>query len=89
MNDGGCTCRTWSLSDVDIEHETGLISEEIRAREMYYKVVANWNEYVRRTTSEEVVSYPDFCRYLLDIYTQLSARESKGVSHARGGDQSV
>jgi Fe-S-cluster containining protein len=78
MNDGGCTCRTWSLSDVDIDCETTLVGEELRTREMDYKVVANWNAYVSRAADEEVFTYPDFCRYLLDIYTQLAAQEAKG-----------
>jgi Fe-S-cluster containining protein len=74
VNDGGCTCRKWLLSEVDIEEETAVVMAEKHAREAYYKVVANWNEYVRRATGDEGFSYPDFCRYLLDIYTTFDNR---------------
>ena len=73
MNDGGCTCRSWSLSDVDIEEETVVVSREMRAKATYHKVIAHWNEYVDRVAGEEIFSFADFCRYLLDVYTQLSA----------------
>ncbi len=78
QNDGGCTCRKWSLSDVDIVQESVLLSNEMQDREMYYKVVANWNEYILRAVRGEIFSSKDFCRYLMDIYTQLSVKEPKG-----------
>src|SRR5215203_5179051 len=65
MNDGGCTCRKWSLSEMDIGEETAVVMAEKHAREVYYEVVANWNEYVRQATRDESFSYRDFCRYLL------------------------
>lgn len=91
MNDGGCNCHTWSLSEVDIEQETALVMKELRAKEVYYRVVFNWNDYVGYAAGEEGFSYPDFCRYLLDIYTPPSSNGngSKEVSHAKREHESV
>jgi Fe-S-cluster containining protein len=74
MNDGGCSCRTWSLADVDVDHETELLAEEQRERIIYQKVIASWNEYVSGT-GDVNLSYRDFCRYLLDIYTSINEQE--------------
>ncbi len=57
MNDGGCTCRKCTLSEEDIEEERAVVMAERLVREAYYKVVANWNEYVRRAMSGESFSY--------------------------------
>jgi hypothetical protein len=63
---------------MDIEHELASAAEDAHVRETYYKVVANWNEYVARAAGEERFCYEDYCRYLLDIYTELSSHEARG-----------
>ena len=71
-NDGGCRCRTWSLSEVDVHRESQLLAREQKAQETYCRVIANWNEFAVRYPSDSALDYRDFCRFLLDIYTQLS-----------------
>lgn len=67
----GCTCRSWSLEDVDAEAERALLQDDARARDVYAGLVRNWNAYVEATEIEGL-SYPDYCRFLLDQY--VSAR---------------
>lgn len=64
----GCTCRTWSLDDIDPEADRALLQIESRAREAYAGTVRNWNAYVAAAETESF-AYPDFCRFLLDQYT--------------------
>jgi Fe-S-cluster containining protein len=63
----GCTCRTWSLDDIDPEGDRALLQTESRARVEYAGFVRNWNAYVDAAGTEQF-SYPDFCRFLLDQY---------------------
>jgi len=63
----GCTCRTWSLEDIDAEADRALLQDDACARDVYAGFVGNWNAYVAATEIESF-SYPDFCRFLLDQY---------------------
>jgi hypothetical protein len=63
----GCTCRTWSLADVDAESDRALLLAESRSRDEYAGFVRNWNAYVDAAGTESF-TYPDFCRFLLDQY---------------------
>jgi Fe-S-cluster containining protein len=63
----GCTCRAWSLDDVDPEAERASLLAESRARDEYAGFVRNWNAYVAAAGTERF-AYPDFCRFLLDQY---------------------
>jgi hypothetical protein len=75
---GACTCRAWSLADVDPEHECELIARDTAAKVFYFKAIAEWNSFVERAAEEPGFSYPDFCRYLLDLYAQRAARLNGG-----------
>jgi Fe-S-cluster containining protein len=79
LNDGGCACRTWTLADLDVEGDAALLLEAARHREVYANVVANWNAYVAQVAEDQVLSYQDFCRYVLDTYTQLSLQTPGGA----------
>jgi Fe-S-cluster containining protein len=63
----GCTCRTWTLEDIDPEADRALLQAESRARAEYAGFVGNWNAYVAAAGTERF-DYPDFCRFLLDQY---------------------
>lgn len=67
----GCTCRTWSLDDVDAKAERALLVADSQARTAYAGVVHDWNAYVAATAGDDRFTYPDFCRFLLDRYAAL------------------
>jgi Fe-S-cluster containining protein len=67
-NDGGCTCRRWALTDIDIDEERNGLVAEARDRRHYMEVVHDWNAFVQSAPKGETYEYPDFCRYLLDAY---------------------
>ena len=68
--DHGCTCRAWSLSDVDIGDEVALVQERQADAEEYCGVVARWNEEVRRGDANH--DFVEYCSYLLDTYDGLA-----------------
>jgi Fe-S-cluster containining protein len=67
VSSAGCTCRTWSLDDIDPDADRALLLADSRARAEYAGFVHNWNAYVAAVETEGF-SYPDFCRFLLDQY---------------------
>ena len=70
-NDGGCTCRTWTLADVDLVEETQRV--EVRQAEAveYHRVVAAWNAHVAAEAPPEGFEFPIYCDYVLDAYDAL------------------
>jgi Fe-S-cluster containining protein len=64
----GCTCRDWSLDDIDVESDRALLLAESHARAEYAGLVRNWNAHVAAATVSEPFAYQDFCRFLLDQY---------------------
>ncbi|MHB8146766.1 MAG: YkgJ family cysteine cluster protein [Vulcanimicrobiaceae bacterium] len=63
----GCTC-DWSGAVGDSQ-DTALLRAEEQARRRYAAVVTAWNDYVARLAEPAGITYPDFCRYLLDTYS--------------------
>lgn len=72
-NDGGCTCREWSIADIDDDRERRLLVNEQDERDTYCRVIANWNAFAVGHSADSPLDYRDFCRFLLDIYTELSS----------------
>jgi hypothetical protein len=67
--DTGCTCRAWSLSDVDIGVEVALVDQRQADAEEYCAVVERWNEGV--DGSDTGHDFVEYCAYLLDVYDGL------------------
>lgn len=63
----GCTC-DWSRITPDAADEQLLRGEE-QARGRYASFVATWNDYVANRNQTAELTYPDFCRFLLDTYS--------------------
>jgi len=84
-NDGGCTCRRWTLADVDIDEERNALLAEAREREEYTNVVRDWNGFVQTAPQGETFDYADFCRYLLDAYTQRAGSAAVEPVFSRAG----
>ncbi|MBX6772540.1 MAG: hypothetical protein IRY83_12495 [Chloroflexi bacterium] len=76
----GCTCRAWTLADVDIAHERALAARCQAEAEEYVAVVEAWN---RRVAAGAVGPHPDFpayCDYLMRTYDALAAGDEGGCA---------
>jgi Fe-S-cluster containining protein len=71
QQDGGCTCRTWSLPDVDIADEQALIAAREAEFSEYCAVVARWNAQVNAAPAP--FDFMDYCDFLLAAYDALAA----------------
>ena len=60
-----CTCRRWSLLDLDTERDRALVDQLLAEAAEYAEIVAAWN-----TGVDGPRSYVDYCRYLLDAYRE-------------------
>jgi len=62
----GCSCRTWSHGDVDIEAESTIARWREAELSDYCSVVARWNDLVlARQAGDDEFDLDDFCAYLL------------------------
>jgi hypothetical protein len=71
----GCTCREWSLMDVDLATEAALIGERQRDAEEYCAVVAAWNARVLAAPADARFDFREWCDYLLAAYDDIAARQ--------------
>lgn len=72
-NDGGCTCRTWDLADVDLTEESAkVVARQEEAVEFHY-IVSLWNSQIESLPADTAVQFVDFCEFILDAYDSLSA----------------
>jgi len=63
----GCVC-DWSGVGVDAAYDAELLRAEIRAREHYAGLVAQWNDYAATLERTSDITHRDFCRFLLEMY---------------------
>lgn len=61
-----CSCRRWSLVDVDSEKEESLLNEVLEETKEYAELVAAWNESLVLTPYDR--TFQDFCSFVLDAY---------------------
>jgi Fe-S-cluster containining protein len=66
--DSGCTCRRWTLGEVDVAEERELVLARQAAAEEYCGVVARWNARVAEAGPEARFDFLDYCRFLLEAY---------------------
>jgi Fe-S-cluster containining protein len=64
----GCTCRAWSLDDLDVDAERALLLVEREAGRNYGLLVAGWNAFVASRPLAEPYAYADFCRFIMAQY---------------------
>ncbi len=73
VQDGAdCTCRDWSLTDVDIEEERTLIAERQADSEEYCAIVARWNAQVSAAPPDVAFDFPTYCDHILAVYDALA-----------------
>jgi Fe-S-cluster containining protein len=61
---GHCTCRRWSLLDLDAGRELALIEQLLAEAAAYGEMVAAWNEQLHDLA--ETRPFRDFCAYILE-----------------------
>jgi Fe-S-cluster containining protein len=64
----GCSCRAWSLADIDTSTERPLLEQRLAESEAYCAAVARWNVEVAALPEEEARHFPEYCEYLLEVY---------------------
>ena len=74
--DTGCTCRFWSLTDVDIPEERRRIGVRQEDGEVYCAVVARWNASVAEAPAGASFSFVDYCTFVLEAYDGLAGGQS-------------
>ncbi len=72
-----CSCRTWTLTDVDLAEETTVVTERQADSEEYCRVVADWNEYMAAQPEGTTTTFADYCAYVLERYDELAADASQ------------
>lgn len=77
--DAGCTCRTWTLADVDIAAEVAAVERREAAGEEFCAIVERWNARVASAPASEAFTFPDYCTYLLEAYDRLATDDPKAT----------
>lgn len=72
-NDAGCTCRAWTLADVDLSEEADILAARQSEACEYHAVVARWNERVASALAGESFDFLAYCAFLLETYAELDA----------------
>lgn len=63
----GCTCRTWSLADLDRPAVATLLEQEAAERDLDRQLIQAWNGQVA-AAAPATSSIAVFCRYLMRAY---------------------
>lgn len=88
-NDGTCTCRFWTLADVDLAEETARVEQRQAEAIEYHAIVARWNARVEGGLEGDRPNFFTFCQFLLDAYEhrESGAGDSAGVAAPSGGSR--
>ena len=70
VESAACTCRRWSLVDLDGAPDVALVEHVLAEAAEYSEVVARWNAAVDAGGREQ--TFQEYCAYLLDTYAQLN-----------------
>jgi Fe-S-cluster containining protein len=77
-NDLGCTCRTWTMVDVEVdEARAAVLRREAEAAE-YRSLVAEWNRRIALGRPGQETDFFAYCDFLIDAYDALAVREGAG-----------
>ncbi len=66
VESGACTCRRWTLADVEQEQEESLLAQMLDEATEYSDVVAGWNAQLE--AGKPARTFTDFCKYILGEY---------------------
>lgn len=70
VESSACTCRRWSLLDLDEARDRAQIRQMLAEAEEYSQIVADWNE--RLSPGGPARTYPEFCAFVLALYDRLA-----------------
>lgn len=73
--EAGCTCRQWSLADVDVVEETARVEAREAEAAEYTEIVARWNAQVLAESTDEGHDFQEYCRFLLAAYDVMETVE--------------
>lgn len=77
-----CTCRDWSLADVDMEEEARELDSRQAGFEEYSEVVAHWNRTVADAQEGTVFTFLQFCDFLLAEYDRIDEEQARSATAA-------
>jgi len=69
--DHGCTCREWTLTDVDLSEEMDILDERQAGAEAYCQLVASWNARILSSPDDVDHDFTSFCAYLMAAYDEI------------------
>jgi hypothetical protein len=75
--DSGCTCREWTLADVNIAEEAALVEARQADAEEYCAMVACWNARVVSAPADSSFDFFAYCAFLLEEYDELAIRTAE------------
>ncbi len=67
--DALCSCRTWTIANLDRGRARALLGRWNHEQERYHQLVRDWNAQVQ-AQGKGRFTFSDFCRYVLDAYKQ-------------------
>ena len=73
VDESRCSCRRWSLVDLDADSEMELIEQLMDEKAKYSEIVVAWNQQLRGIAGAQ--AFRDFCAYVL----QECSRRDGGV----------
>lgn len=68
VESSACSCRRWSVLDVDEGRERALIGQMFSEAVEYVEMVADWNGMVAANGRER--AYSEFCEWVLEAYNR-------------------
>lgn len=68
-----CTCREWSLADLDVAREAERVTVRQAEAAEYHRVVAAWNARIAAAPPDATFDFPAYGDYLLAAYDALAA----------------
>jgi len=72
-NDAGCTCRVWTLADVDLADEAALVAERQAEAVEYHDVVSRWNATVSASAPGTAFDFLGYCDFVVAAYATPAA----------------
>lgn len=66
VESSACTCRRWSVTDLDHDAEIDRLNRVLEEAAEYSEIVARWNDELERLAG--VRTYRQFCEFVLQYY---------------------
>lgn len=75
-----CTCRTWTVADIDRGSVRAIGAQEAEERQHYRATIREWNALVSAAPAGTRFAFADFCQYIVAAYsTSQSAATTRGA----------